>query len=78
MKHTKKIPHWQEAYEDWRAWGGRPAMLTTADVARIFNVTPRTIYRWIKNGRLKGIRVGGRGGDYRFDVEELARFINRP
>ena len=35
-------------------------MLTTTDLCRIFNVHRRTIYRWVKAGRIKPIRAGGR------------------
>jgi len=31
--------------------------LKVSEVARIFRVTPETVQRWIREGRIKGIRV---------------------
>ncbi len=33
-------------------------LMSTADVAKLLNVKPRTIRRWIKNGTLPAFRVG--------------------
>ena len=46
-------------------------MLTTGDVARIFNVSPQTIRRWSERGIIKTYRVGPRG-DRRFSREDVA------
>jgi excisionase family DNA binding protein len=46
-------------------------MLTTGDVARIFNVHPGTIRRWSEQGIIKAYRVGPRGYR-RFSREEVA------
>ena len=35
-------------------------MLTTGDVARIFEVHPGTIRRWCEEGRIRGYRSGPR------------------
>ena len=37
------------------------AMLTTRDVARIFDVHPSTIRRWCEQGKIKTYRTGSRG-----------------
>ena len=38
-----------------------PDMLTTAGVARIFEVQPGTVSRWCRQGMLKSCRAGARG-----------------
>lgn len=34
-------------------------MLTVQQVADIFHVTRKTVYQWIKAGRIRVIRIGG-------------------
>ena len=46
-------------------------MLTTSEVARIFNVHPETIRRWSEQGIIKAYR-SGRRGDRRFSREDVA------
>jgi excisionase family DNA binding protein len=46
-------------------------MLTTGDVARIFNVHPDTVRRWCERGRILAYRTGPRG-DRRFRREDVA------
>jgi excisionase family DNA binding protein len=46
-------------------------MLTTGEVARIFNVHASTIRRWSQQGILKTYRTGSRG-DRRFRREDVA------
>jgi excisionase family DNA binding protein len=46
-------------------------MLTTSEVARIFNVHPSTIRRWSEQGKLKAHEVGPRGVR-KFQREEVA------
>jgi excisionase family DNA binding protein len=47
------------------------SMLTTREVACIFNVHPNTIRQWSKLGKIKGHRVGPRGV-LKFRREEVA------
>ena len=35
-----------------------PKLLTVQEVAEILRVTPNTVYRWIKRGRLPVVRIG--------------------
>ncbi|MCK4863531.1 MAG: helix-turn-helix domain-containing protein [Dehalococcoidales bacterium] len=52
-------------------------MLTTGDVARIFNVHPGTIRRWCRQGRILTYRIGPRG-ERRFRREDVAvAYIDR-
>ena len=46
-------------------------MLTTSEVARIFDVHPSTIRRWSERGIIKTYLVGARG-DRRFRREDVA------
>ena len=36
-------------------------LLTAKEVAKIFRVTPLTIKRWIKKGKLSALRINSRG-----------------
>lgn len=46
-------------------------MLTTRDVARIFNVHPTTIRRWCSQGKIKSYRTGS-GVNFQFKREDIA------
>ena len=48
-------------------------LLSTSEVAKIFEVHPNTIRRWSEEGKLKVERVGSRG-DRKFKREEVAVF----
>jgi len=50
----------------------KPSLLTTGQAARLCSVTPDTVLKWIKKGRLTGVRTAG--GHYRIqrrDIEPL-------
>jgi len=49
----------------------RSTLLTTGEVARIFNVHPGTIRRWSEQGKIKAYRTGPRGAR-RFRRETVA------
>lgn len=51
-------------------------MLTTSDVARLFNVHINTVRRWSNQGILKTYRIGSRG-DRRFDQKDVERFLDQ-
>src|SRR5262245_18322264 len=42
--------------------------LTVRDVAGLLEVSEKTVYRWIEDGKLPGYRIGGQ---YRFNRAEL-------
>ena len=48
-------------------------IMSTHDVARYCNVTPRTVLRWVDSGVLPGYQTGG--GRRRIQREELLRFM---
>lgn len=45
------------------------AVLTVAEVAQKYRTTPRTVQRWIREDKLRAIRLPG--GDYRVRQEDL-------
>ncbi|WP_083812643.1 helix-turn-helix domain-containing protein [Gordonia neofelifaecis] len=48
--------------------------LSTAEVARMFSVTPVTISRWVRSGRLRTAgKMPGTTGAYVFDRAEIER-----
>lgn len=49
----------------------KKTMLTTREVARIFNVHPSTIRRWSEQGKIKAYRTGPRG-IWLFKREDIA------
>ena len=51
------------------------SLLTTGQAAQLCSVTPDTILKWIKKGRLKGTRTAG--GHYRVDRQDLEPFMGR-
>lgn len=49
---------------------------SVAEVAEMFGVHPATMYREIKAGRLKAIRIGAKGGVVRVPVWAVAEYEN--
>jgi excisionase family DNA binding protein len=47
-------------------------LLTPEQVAQRLQVTPRTIYDWLRHGRLRGIKLGRL---WRVNVEDLGSFL---
>jgi excisionase family DNA binding protein len=51
-------------------------LLTVSEVAERLRVYPETVRRWLRAGRLTGIRLGGTKLGYRIAESELRRFIS--
>ena len=56
-------------------------LFTVKEVAEKLRVKPRTVYRWLKSGRMKAILTPG--GQHRIPGEDLrqewaARLVNEP
>ncbi|MFC1564661.1 helix-turn-helix domain-containing protein [candidate division KSB1 bacterium] len=49
--------------------------LSTGKAAKVCGVTPDTVLKWIKKGRVKALRTAG--GHYRIDKESLKPFISK-
>ena len=52
------------------------ALLTTGQAARLCSVTPDTVLKWIKKGRLRGVRTAG--GHYRIERRALEPLVVCP
>ncbi|WP_104182753.1 helix-turn-helix domain-containing protein [Mycobacterium avium] len=46
--------------------------LTVSEVASHYRVTERTVHRWIREGKLRAVRVGGRR--YRINKSDIEAF----
>jgi excisionase family DNA binding protein len=51
-------------------------LLRIKKASELLGVTPLTLRRWDKSGRLKAIRVGSRG-DRRYEEEKLLQLIKK-
>ncbi|HRN70690.1 MAG TPA: helix-turn-helix domain-containing protein [Candidatus Woesebacteria bacterium] len=51
-----------------------PDLLTVREVAEVLRVSPLTIKRWGKNGKLPAIRINSRG-DRRYKKEVILRLL---
>lgn len=48
-------------------------LMTTKELAELYRVNPRTVHRWIKDGKIKGTRT--LGGHHRFYKDEVEAAI---
>jgi excisionase family DNA binding protein len=48
-------------------------MYTVAEVADRLRLHPQTIREWLREGRIKGIRLGGTKAGWRIPADEIAR-----
>ena len=51
-------------------------LLTVADVAKRLKVNNETIRRWLRQGRLRGVLLGGNKMGYRIPESELRRLMS--
>ncbi len=49
--------------------------ITTTQAARIMQVSPKTVVRWVDEGLLRGWRVPGSGGHRRIELANLRKFM---
>jgi excisionase family DNA binding protein len=54
---------------------GSDKMLTVVQVAEWLQVHPDTVKRWLRDGNLKGFRLGGNRAGWRVRESELERFV---
>lgn len=54
-------------------WQG-PSMLRVSLVATIFNVSPKTIYGWVRDARMEAVRLPG--GGLRIPLSEVAAVLH--
>ena len=55
--------------------GDLPDLLTVREVAELLRVSPLTIKRWGKRGKLPAIRINSRG-DRRYKKEDIEKLTN--
>lgn len=54
---------------------GGDRLLTVPEVAEWLRVHPESVRRWIRQGRLRGVLLGGTRAGYRIAQSEVQRFI---
>lgn len=47
---------------------------TVKEICEILKIKPLTVYRWLKAGKLKALKIGK---NYRIENQEFERFINQ-
>lgn len=52
-----------------------PKLLRLSEAAERLNVHRATVYRWITEGRLPAVRLGGPGSPVRIPEDELERWL---
>ena len=50
-------------------------LLTVHDVAARLKITPETVRRWLRTGKLRGVLPGGDKMGYRIAEREVARLL---
>jgi excisionase family DNA binding protein len=50
-------------------------MLTVRDVATAARVSEKTVRKWLKEGRLRGVMLGGTKIGWRINEADLQRFL---
>jgi excisionase family DNA binding protein len=50
--------------------------LTVEEVAERLNLSTETIRRWLRSGRLRGIRIGARRAGWRIREHDLAAYLH--
>jgi excisionase family DNA binding protein len=55
--------------------GAAQRLMTINDVAELLGVSRRTVERWITDGRLPAIQLGGRRAPVRVDAAELRQWL---
>lgn len=49
-------------------------LLTPSEVAKLFNVAPKTVTRWCQNGKITCVKTAG--GHRRYRLEEVQKLLN--
>jgi excisionase family DNA binding protein len=51
-------------------------LLTPEQVAAVLNLSVRTVKGWLREGKLKGVKIGTRG-DWRVKESDLEKYISK-
>jgi excisionase family DNA binding protein len=68
------MPHVQEL--DKVPAGNLPPLLTVAEVAAALRVDVSTVYRAVREGRLRAVRLGGPGSSVRIPASALEELLS--
>jgi excisionase family DNA binding protein len=50
-------------------------LLKASEICKLYNISRRSLYRWVKFGMIRGIRTPG--GHLRFDIDEVGKLFSR-
>lgn len=53
-------------------------LLTVLEVATQLRITPKTVRRWLREGKLHGVRLGGKKVGWRITQGEVDRLVSLP
>lgn len=73
VRTNRYAPHWIRLGEHVPIMADARRMLSRRDVAVLFGVSPHTVYRWAREGRLPVIMT--LGGRRRYPADEIARLV---
>ena len=51
-------------------------LLNVRQVASRLHVSPETVRRWLRSGKMRGLRPGGGDANYRIRLSEVERFLD--
>lgn len=54
-----------------------PKLLRVSEAAEQLNVSRASVYRWIAEGRIPAVQLGGRGAPLRVDRHALEEWLRR-
>ncbi len=53
-------------------------MVRVLEAAKRLDLNPETVRRWLREGKLRGVLVGGTRGGYRIPESEIERVLHVP
>ena len=53
-------------------------LLTVLEVATQLRIIPKTVRRWLRAGKLRGVRLGGKKVGWRIPQGEVNRLVSLP
>lgn len=73
---ARRHPQERSRGDGWVADGeagvGVGRLVTARELAAVLNVAPKTVYDWVRQGHVRGLRLG-RGRMLRFDAQDVLR-----
>lgn len=50
---------------------------SVSEIAEMFSIAPGTVRRWIQQGYLPAVKIGGPGGRWRIDIDDALALLTR-